>query len=145
MKIAALVLAVMLAAQPVSAQAEWPDLDALLSATLADAGSMEASVWLPDSADPDRAGVALAIAYIAFEGGNGVGISAGIFTKSDVGWVLTTPVTDLYGQAPRNHMIGPDTILVTTTMPGPDDPRCCPTVATRWSIDRMTGVARQVE
>ncbi|WP_170164974.1 hypothetical protein [Thiocapsa rosea] len=45
---------------------------------------------------------------------------------------------DVYGMEPRDVAFLSDRIELTTTMPKPEDQRCCPTGTARWSIDRAS-------
>lgn len=131
---------------PVRAQQGWGDLDALLINSLAPGALLGNSFWLPDSADPALASFALGIAYPIIEGAAGnTGIETGLFARSGGGWILLQRVGGLFGHQPRDHVIHPDRIELTTTMLGEGEPRCCPTQPVRWSIDRATGQARRLD
>lgn len=80
--------------------------------------------------------VALAVTHYP-GGGNSAMIGAGVFRIADGMMTLAGPVA-IYGDDPRDVVFRPDRIEVTTTMPRPGDPRCCPTGSSRWSIDRGT-------
>jgi hypothetical protein len=45
---------------------------------------------------------------------------------------------------PRDVTFLPDRIELTTTMPKPEDPRCCPTGTASWSIDRASFVGTRL-
>ena len=47
-------------------------------------------------------------------------------------------IFEIFGDAPRDVTFSQGKIEVTTTMPKPGDPRCCPTGSARWTIDRKT-------
>ena len=47
-------------------------------------------------------------------------------------------------RAARSPLPRPTRIEVTTTMPAPGDPRCCPTGTARWSIDRGSLTAERL-
>lgn len=135
-----LVLLLLLSARPGGAQSAWGDLDALLLQSLSNTGQMESAFWMPDNSDPAKAQVAVGIAYIYIPGSAGnVGIGAGIFRPQGTGWAKTADITELYGQQPRNLVFGPGHVDLVTTMPGPNDPRCCPTGEAGWRIDLTTG------
>jgi hypothetical protein len=120
------------------------DLQTLLSGTLG-AGAVEL-VWLPDAADPARAREALGVAYIPIEGAAGnVSIAVGYYARQGQGFALVGRVSELFGAEPRDPRFLADRIELTTTMPGPDDPRCCPTATARWSIDRTSLAARRLD
>lgn len=142
--IAGLVMAAWSGVQTYAQDNGWGDLDALLLSTLSPAGQLEAAFWMPDSADPIAARVALAVAYVSPEGVNAAGsvnIHAGVYEKRSQGWVQTHPVRGLFGTSPRDVLYLGDRIEVTMTVPGPNDPRCCPTDSARFSILRSTGDA----
>lgn len=144
---AVLALFLTLGATTGAAQTEtWPNLDQLLLSTLSNTGAMESALWLPDDADPTRASAALGIAYVHIPGSAGsVSLGAALFAKGATGWAPERPVTGLFGFSPRDHRFLADRIELTTTMAGPDDPRCCPTQPARWSIDRATGQAQRLD
>lgn len=131
-------------ALPVQAQDGWPDLDQLLFGTLTTSGRAEASFWLPDSGDPASATRALGIVYEAFPGGNAVSIATGMYQRVPQGWQFLGLVEGLFGQSPRDAAFGPTHVELTTTMLGPGEPRCCPTLATRWRIDLATRTAQKL-
>lgn len=79
---------------------------------------------------------ALAVTYYPSEGNSAL-IGAGVFRIAGGKMTLAGPVA-IYGESPRDVVFTPGKIKVTTTMPRPGDPRCCPTGATRWTIDRRT-------
>jgi hypothetical protein len=130
-----------LLAAPASAQQGWGDLDRLLiSSLMRPQDSLAASWWLPDDPDPARARSALGIVFFESpNGGNSASIAIGYFLNTDGGWALALPVSGLFGSSPRDVTFRPDRIELTTTMPKPGDPRCCPTGTGRWSVDRATG------
>lgn len=145
MRIIGSVLALLLAAQGAVAQENWGNLDALLLNSLSNTGAMEASYWMPDNANPDQAQVSLGIAYIHIPGSAGsVSIGAGIFTRTAAGWQYARPVSDLFGHAPRAPLFQDGQVQLLTTMPGPNDPRCCPTQEAMWRIDLSSGLAQRI-
>jgi len=118
------------------------DIDQRLARSL---GSAERPHWLPDSDDPARATEALGVVYPTIRGAAGnTYIKAGLFRRTGDGFQLVGRVQDLFGQNPRNARFLSDRIEVTTTMPKPGDPRCCPTGMARWSIDRQSLKARRL-
>ena len=124
--------------------ADWGNLDALLL-PLSPTGQMEAALFLPDTADPASATRALGVVYAHIPGSAGsVSIHAAVYQRTGAGWAPTVLVRDLFGQMPRDAAFQPGRMEVTTTMPGPNDPRCCPTLAVRWSIDLGTGAATRL-
>ena len=62
----------------------------------------------------------------------------GHFSRSGADNRLTGRVLDVYGMEPRDVAFLSDRIELTTTMPKPEDQRCCPTGTARWSIDRAS-------
>jgi len=139
-----LILALCLTLMPVPALAQgWGDLDALLTATLSPTGGNEASYWLPDSADPAQATQAIGILYAHIPGSAGsVSLHAGLFRKAGGAFSIAGQITGLFGSTPRDARYFPDHVELTTTMPAPGDPRCCPSLAQRWRIDLSTLQAR---
>lgn len=124
----ALALALLLAT-PAAAE----DVGALLARTLG-ANAVQ-YVWLPDSADPAAVREAIGVAYVEIPGAAGnTNIVVGYYRDG----AFVGPVSDLFGQDPREPRFLPDYIEIATTMLGPDDPRCCPSQTARWAIDRQT-------
>jgi hypothetical protein len=144
---ATVLAALVLLAAPASAQQGWGDLDRLLAAALLPQdASLNGAFWLPDDADPSRAREALAVTYFEVPGGgNSARISSGYFVLTNTGWSLARPLSGLFGGSPRDVTFLPDRIELTTTMPKPGDPRCCPTGTGRWSVDRATGQVARLE
>jgi hypothetical protein len=134
-----LVAALLLLAVPAAAQ----DVGALLGRTLGQGAA--ALYWLPNSADAAAASEAIGVAYLPIVGAAGnVDIAVGYYTRGRQGFALAAPVSGLFGQEPREPSFLPDRIELTTTMPRPEDPRCCPTGTARWSIDRRTMTATRI-
>lgn len=131
---------------PVSrAQEGWGNLDALLFGSLTQSGTAEASYWLPDHPNPQSATRALGIVYEYIPGSAGnTGIAVGVFVKQQQSWIYAATVQGLFGQSPREPLFGPRTAEITTTMLGPNEPRCCPTLAVRWRIDLTTFQAQRL-
>lgn len=108
-------------------------------------GTAEASFWLPDSADPATASIALAVVYEYIQGSAGnTGIAPGFFVKQEGAWVFTGPVQGLFGQSPSDASFGQTALELTTIMLGPNEPRCCPTLPVRWRIDYQTLTAQRL-
>jgi hypothetical protein len=130
-----LVLALVLAG---SAAAQ--DTDALMAKSLG--ADPVVSYWLPDEAGNEAVGVE----YVEIVGAAGnVNIAPGYFRKGPDGFAFVGEISELYGEEPRDAAFGKDAIELTTTMPKPDDPRCCPTGTARWSIDRKTLTAKRLK
>lgn len=116
-------------------QGAWPNLDQLLFSTLTASGTAETSFWLPDRATPDDATRALGIVYEYIPGSAGnTSIAVGLYQRTTTGWGFVGPVEGLFGQSPRDAAFGSTHIDLTTTMLGPNEPRCCPTLPVRWRI-----------
>lgn len=136
-------LAIILSLAAVDGARAQSDVGALLARSLG-AGAIQ-SVWLPNRADPARATEAVGIVYIPIAGAAGnVDISAGLFTGGPSGFGFAGPISGLFGASPREAAFLADRIELTTTMPKPGDPRCCPTGTARWSIDRGTRAATRI-
>ena len=131
---AAPVLALALALVPglASAQALPPATEAKVAAALGATPDYFDLFW---AASPEK-DVALAIASYP-GGGNSAMISAGLFRIDGGKMSLIGPV-EIFGETPRDVKFSQGKIEVTTTMPRPDDPHCCPTGSARWTIDRKT-------
>ncbi len=145
MRILSSLLVCLATACPASAQG-WPNLDQLLFSTLTQSGRAEASFWLPDSPDPTRATRAVGVVYEHIPGSAGsVSIATGHYVRQASGWQFTGVVSGLFGQNPRDSLFGPGYVDVTTTMLGPNEPRCCPTLATRWRINLTSMTAQRLQ
>ena len=124
--------------QPLSAQS-WPNLDQLLFSTLTSSGTAEASFWIPDSPDPAGASRALGVVYEYIQGSAGsVSIAVGHYVRTQTGWQFAGTVSGLFGNSPRDPAYEQGFVDLTTTTLGPNEPRCCPTVQTRWRINLNT-------
>ncbi|SER82511.1 hypothetical protein SAMN04490244_103131 [Tranquillimonas rosea] len=141
-------LAILLALWTTCAAAQdWGDLDGLLDRSLGDGRPLAAGgYWLPDNVDPAQARSALGVIYPVIVGAAGnFEIRAGIFRRTTTGFALSVPVSGLFGTRPRDAAFLSDRIEVTTTMPQPGEPRCCPTGTARWRIDPQTGAAARLD
>ena len=127
-----LALALALAPGLASAQALPPATEAKVAAALGATPDYFDLFW---AASPEK-DVALAIAIYP-GGGNSAMISAGLFRIDGGKMSLIGPV-EIFGDAPRDVTFSQGKIEVTTTMPRPGDPHCCPTGSARWTIDRKT-------
>lgn len=126
-------------------QAGWPNLDQLLFGTLTASGRAEASFWLPDQATPATATRALGVVYEHVPGSAGsVSIAVGLYARGAQGWQYAGPITGLFGQSPRDAVFAANQVELTTTMLGPNEPRCCPTLPVRWRIDIPTRQAQRL-
>lgn len=131
--IAAFAAAIACAPALAIAQALAPEAEARVAAALGAEDYFEFH-WFPS---PDGA-QALAIAYYPIPGAAGnFQIGAGVFALGGGKMTMSGPV-EIYGTEPRGARFSADKIELVTTMPKPDDPRCCPTGSARWAIDRKT-------
>jgi hypothetical protein len=140
----ALVLALpLLCAAPFAALAQawpnaqgWVSLDHMILSTLTRSGTSLSAFWFPDHGDPAQATRGLGIAYEHIPGSaSGFDIALGYYVRTAAGWAMAGPVQSVYGQSPRDPAWTPTTLEITTTMLGPNEPRCCPSVPVRWRID----------
>ena len=133
-------------APALDAQGRWPNLEQLLGSTLAPGAQFERSFWLPDSADPAQAQQAIGVVYPIIQGAAGnTGIAVGHFVRvQGGGWGLAGVVGNLFGFDPRDAVFSPGAVQLTTTMLGPNEPRCCPTLPVRWQIDLTTFQAQRL-
>jgi hypothetical protein len=144
LRVVALVVCLALATSA-SAQ-DWSAVGPVLKRDLAGGREPLQIYFFPDSPDPLTATRALGVAYVHIEGSAGsASIHVGLFQKTGDAWALYRPVGDLFGFSPRDPQMGPDGFFVTTDMLGPNDPRCCPSVPTRWYVDWSGGTAVKVE
>lgn len=128
-----------LAAQCVYAQDGWGNLDALLESHLSNPGAVVASYWLPNSADPAQANIALGVLYkSSIEATSSVYVELGVFARQADGWAFAGSVQGVFGLQPRDVAFGNGFAELSTLRPGLNDPRCCPTQLTRWRIDLGT-------
>ena len=82
----------------------------------------------------DGADDALVFAYFAM-GGSGAGLNVALFKNEDGHMAHFRDVDDVFGMEPRDAHFETGKITVSTLMPGPNDPHCCPTQRTPWEID----------
>jgi hypothetical protein len=68
-------------------------------------------------------------------GGNSVALDAALFRNEKRRMVYFRSADDVFGTNPRNVAFAPGRITLTTTMPRPGEPRCCPTGSRDWAID----------
>lgn len=140
--IAALILS---GAAHIAQAQDWGNLDALLFQSLTNSGTAEASFWLPNASDPAQATTAIGVVYEYIPGSAGnTGIATGVFVRQENDWFFAGPVEGMFGQNPRDIVYSQHHVEVTTSQVGPNDPRCCPTLATRWRIDLGTRTAVKI-
>lgn len=82
----------------------------------------------------DGAADALAFGYFDM-GGSGAGLTIALFRNQNGTMTLVRTIDDVFGMEPRNVAIAPGRITLTTTMPQPGDPHCCPTGSQDWTIE----------
>ncbi len=126
-------LRVLVAALLLAGSAAAQDVGQLLAHTLGSGANR--LYWLPDSADPAKAREAIGFAYLP-TGGNAESLAVGYYARGPQGFGFVGPLDNLFSESPRAPRFLPDHIEVTTTMPLPGEPRCCPTGVAVWSIDR---------
>lgn len=150
---ALLLVALVTCAAPASAQTQawpnqhgWGSLDAMILSTLTTSGTAEAAFWLPDHPDPAQATRGLGVAYEYIQGSAGnTSIALGYYVRSAAGWQMAGPVTGVFGQSPRDPVYTQTTLEITTTMLGPNEPRCCPTLPVRWRIDLASRAVQRLD
>ncbi len=126
---------------PVAAQSTAEDIAQLLREDLSPTGAMEGGKWFTN----ENATQGLGIIYAHIPGSAGsVSIHAGLYGFFDSGWVKLKDVQGLFGSSPEDARFVPGQVEITMLMLGPDEPRCCPTLRVRWSIDLNTGIATRL-
>jgi hypothetical protein len=123
-------------------QATAEEIARMLVIDLSPTGAMESGQWFTDSALSGSVTRGLGVIYVHIPGSAGsVSIHAGLYGHSAAGWRREREVTGLFGYSPRDAAFFPGRVEVTTTTLAPGDPRCCPSLPVRWSIDLETGQA----
>jgi hypothetical protein len=131
-------------AAPAIAQ-DWSDVAPTLRRDLTNGRTPIQTFFFPDLPDPATATRALGLAYVHIEGSAGsASLDVGLFRRAGGAWTLHRRVEGLYGFSPRDPQLGPNGFFVTTDTLGPNDPRCCPSVVTRWYLDWESGAAEPV-
>lgn len=88
----------------------------------------------------DGAADALAVVYSHIEGSaSGFDITVATFRNEGGRFVHHRDHANVFGTSPSDVRFSPGRIQLTTKMPGPNDPRCCPTQTRRWTIATGTG------
>ncbi|MGE0829763.1 MAG: hypothetical protein AB7O04_10475 [Hyphomonadaceae bacterium] len=82
----------------------------------------------------DGAADAIAFAYVA-TGGSSANLVIGLFRNEGGRLAFWRTDETVYGMEPRDVAFAPGRITLTTTMPRPGDPHCCPTGSQTWTID----------
>lgn len=123
----------------------WAFIDPLMAQSLdIRPGDLPATLFV-DHADPGTAQLGLAFHYPPNRsGGNSFGITVGLFARAADGWRFAGPVDNLFGIDPRDPVFLGGQVEITTTMQGPNDPRCCPTEEARWTINVTSRQARRI-
>jgi len=67
-------------------------------------------------------------------GGSGPALDVVLFTGDHGTYRFKKHVHNVYGEEPRNAKFSKGLIELTTTMPKPGDPHCCPTGSKRYRI-----------
>ena len=76
-----------------------------------------------------------ALAWVLYgSGGNSAMLDVALF-RNEGGRMVYYRSAEAYGDTPRNVVITNGRITLTSTMPRPGDPRCCPTGSQDWTID----------
>ena len=126
-----------LAIAPAAAQ-DWSFLGPLTAQTLDVQPGDGAPMLFADHPDPGVANYSLIFHYYENrDGGNATHLNVGLYRRDPEGWRFLGLVP-VYGYEPRDATFHPGQIDITTTMQGPNAPRCCPSVATRWAVDTET-------
>lgn len=77
-----------------------------------------------------------ALAWILYpSGGNSDFLDVALFRYENGQLSYYRSVDNVFGGNPRNVVITPGQITLTTTMHKPDEPRCCPTGERDWVIE----------
>lgn len=81
-------------------------------------------------------GRADAVAFIYYPSGpNNFSLDVSLFEARDGRLAHRRRVQNVFGTEPRDVVIAPGRITVTTTTLAPGDPRCCPTGSTRYEFE----------
>jgi len=67
-------------------------------------------------------------------GGSGMNLDVVLFTGERGSYRFKKLVPNVFGERPRDAKFSMGVIELTTTMPKPGDPHCCPTGSKRWHI-----------
>lgn len=135
----ALTLALLLAPVAGLAQHAWSFMDPLLAQTLDIRPGEGPPMLFVQHADPNVAAHGLAFFYFGNrQGGNAFHLNIGFYRRSDAGWSFVAPISGLFGVDPRDAIFTGNVIEISTTMQGPGEPRCCPTLLARWSVNTQT-------
>lgn len=98
-------------------------------------GNVEGTcIFYGDYSGDGRDDVLLFAYYLGLEGGNMIMLDILKFRSAKAGFKQDGKVENVFGENPRDVRFSKGRIRLTTTTLGPDEPRCCPTVAKRWTI-----------
>ncbi len=135
--LAGLLLAFSLFSGPALAQ-DWSFISPLTAQVLDVRPGDSAPILFSDNPDPGVAETALVFHYFDNRGGgNALMLNVGLFKRKPDGWHFIGPV-EVFGSNPREANFYPGQVRLKTTMPGPNDPRCCPTLTVDWVVDTDT-------
>jgi len=77
-----------------------------------------------------------ALAWIRYpSGGNSDLLDVALFRNERDQMTYYRSIDNVFGGDPRNVVFEQGRITLTTTMPNPGEPRCCPTGSQNWVID----------
>ena len=114
----------------------------MLVSELSPTGAMAGGQWFVSAQLLTAGTLGLGIIHAHIPGSAGsVSIHAALFRWTADGWTKSGNIDGLFGYEPKDAAFFPDRVEVSTLMPGPNDPRCCPTLIKRWSIDLQSGQA----
>jgi hypothetical protein len=78
---------------------------------------------------------AVVFVYSDIEGAAGnFNLNVALFEGAGGKYRFVRYAPEIYGTEPRDAKFSNGLVEITTTMPGPNDPRCCPTGSERFSI-----------
>lgn len=81
-------------------------------------------------------GVSDALAWVLYtSGGNSMSLDVALFRNEGGATRYYRSAANVFGGDPRNVVFAPGRVTLTSTMPRPEDPRCCPTGSQDWIID----------
>ncbi|MDO9449595.1 MAG: hypothetical protein Q7J21_03850 [Rugosibacter sp.] len=77
-----------------------------------------------------------ALAWVLYpSGGNSEFLDVALFRNEGGRVLYYRSIDNVFGGDPRDVVFEQGRITLTTTMPNPGDPRCCPTGSRNWAID----------
>ncbi|MEM1073537.1 MAG: hypothetical protein AAF665_11260 [Pseudomonadota bacterium] len=117
----------------------------MLVRELSPTGAMESGQWFVsnEKLTPGVHGLGVIYAHIPGSAGS-VSIHVGLFSWTGAGWEKRLDVAGVFGLAPKDAAFFQTHVEISTLTLGPNEPRCCPTVIARWSIDYARGQAVRV-